>query len=250
MSPRWRTPSGEDEQGEEGEGDALSPPADEAERAEIAWLLAKASDPSAPAPSPQLAAEHAELEALLLSLPMGPTDDSWHEAVLKKALASSPAGPASPPWWRRRWLQWSIGGALAVAVALVLRIALPPKPSARATLALSSRTSEGARARGRETSAGGILIAEGKPRGPGELRVYRPNGRLLTKCPGGPGCTVASNGDLSIEITLDGVGEFRVILVSGLHGPLPEPADGSLNAYIDAALSAHAHIESDVMKAH
>jgi len=64
------------------------PPDDDA-RTESEWLLARELDPSTPAPSPEIAADYAELEDLLSSLPPCALDDSWQEHVLRAASALS-----------------------------------------------------------------------------------------------------------------------------------------------------------------
>ena len=61
-------------------------------QAEASWLLAREIDPGAPAPSPQIAADYAELEELLGSLPSGPCDASWHDDVLR-AVSDHGAAP-------------------------------------------------------------------------------------------------------------------------------------------------------------
>jgi hypothetical protein len=239
MSPRQRSDS------DIGEDPTDEPVADD-ERAEVEWLLAKAIDPNAPAPSPQLASEHAELEALLTSLPDGPEDESWHEAVLQKARASLASGSSAPAWWHRRWLQASIGGGLVAVAALALWILLPPKP---ATLEVTVQRMGNTRAGANEVSVGDLVLAKANPRGIGDLRVFRPDGQLFTKCPGGQGC-VAAHEHLSIQFTPDTVGAYRVILASGMNHPLTEPSDSSLNAYIESARAARADIDEHVIEAH
>jgi hypothetical protein len=62
-----------------------APFVDDEERAESAWLLARDDHPTASAPSPRIASDYAEIEALLHELPSGHRDDTWHAAVLAAA---------------------------------------------------------------------------------------------------------------------------------------------------------------------
>jgi hypothetical protein len=235
MSPRAKSPDVDDPTQAAFE--------DDDERAEAEWLLARERDPSAPAPSPQLAAEHEELQGLLATLPEAPRDDSWRDAILKQVRASLPKSPPAPPaWWRRRWLQWSMGGGLAaVAAAAVALLLLQAQPSAP-ELEFAFRDGPNVReaVRGQEqANVGQQLIVTARPRGIAELRVFRSNGEMIARCPGGPACTVAPPGELKIEVSIDGPGRYHVILVSGLRQLLPA---GNMNAYIDAALAVKAAI--------
>ena len=90
-----------------GDDDLVDAPfADDAERAEADWLLAREINPAARPPSAKIANEYAELEDLLGNLPEGPPDDSWHDAVSR--IASSSA-PSVRPWWRRAAARWATG---------------------------------------------------------------------------------------------------------------------------------------------
>jgi hypothetical protein len=238
MSPRPRIP-------DESDDPTRAPFADDAERAETDWLLARDRDPSAPAPSPQLAAGHAELENLLYTLPEGPPDDSWHDAVLKAALAPppSPAAPA-PAWWQRRWLQWSMGGAFATAVAFSAWLLLRRPPP---ELEVTTRSLVATRSGSKEVAVGDQLVVKARPRGTADLRVFRSNGEMIARFPGGPASRITSSGVLAIEIILDAPGRYQVILVAGLEQPLPV---GTMDAYIDAARAAKAHITVREIEAH
>jgi hypothetical protein len=207
---------------------------DDAERAESAWLLARERDPGAPAPSPKLARDHAELDDLLGDLPLGPPDESWHDEVLRRATSS-----VTPlrPWWRRPAVRWVTGGALAAAAAAVALLVLRPRPRAD-ELEIAIRRGELARGLG-EAAVGDRLIIRAHPRGPSELRVYRADGPLVARCPDGPGCTTKAQGEHAIDVELEAPVLYHVILVVGASAPL---SDGTMDAYLEAARAANARV--------
>ncbi len=220
------------------EGEDEDAPAADLEQ-ETQWLLAKEQDPSAPAPSAPLAAEHAELHALLTSLPEGAPDDAWQHAILKQ-LRAAPAAPA-PPWWRRSWIAWSLGGGLAAAATLAIwLLARPTRPELEITTV--SRLDK----RSQEVAVGDRLVVGARPSGSADLRVFRSSGELVARCPGGPACT-GSGSELHIELVLDAPGRYHVILTAGLNQPLPETG---MEAYIDAARAAGAHLTVREVEAH
>ncbi len=226
---------------------------DAVERAESAWLLAREHDPGAPAPSPAIAREYAELEDLLGDLPPGSSDESWQEEVSRLAMAS--AAPAPPPR-RRRVYRWALAGTLAAAAAVAAVVLLFPRPDPRAPageLEVVIHTGDAVRGdvgrlhwRGdglggdsTEAAVGDRLIVRARPRARGELRVYRAGGTLVARCPGGPGCTVSGDGGHSIEVRLEAPVPHHVILVVGMTGDLP---GATMEAYLDAARAANARI--------
>lgn len=215
---------------------------------EAQWLLAKERDPSAPAPSEQLATEHAELHALLTSLPEGAPDDAWQQAILRQVRSAPPAAPA-PPWWRRSWLSWTVGGGLAAAATLTLwLLARPARPELEVTTV--SRLDK----RSQEVAVGDRLVVDARPSGAADLRVFRSSGELVARCPSGPACT-SSGSELRIELILDAPGRYHVILAAGLKRPLPETGmgagtDARMDAYIDAARAADARITVREVEAH
>lgn len=209
---------------------------------EARWLMAREADPSAPAPSEQLAAEHAELHELLTSLPDATGDDGWQQTLLKQVRggAVSPAAPA-PPWWRRSWISWPLGGGLAAAATLAIwLLARPTRPELEITTV--SRLDK----RSQEVAVGDRLVVDARPSGTADLRVFRSSGELVARCPGGPACT-GSGSELRIELVLDAPGRYHVILTAGLNQPLPETG---MEAYIDAARAAGAHITVREVEAH
>lgn len=215
----------------------------EADRAEVEWLLAREQDPSRPAPSTALGAEHAELQAMLASLPDASSDDAWQAAVVRRMRSAPPAVIASPPpWWRRRWLQWGVGGGIAAAMALAIWLLSRPVPP-ELEVAVVSRIDR----RSGDVGVGDQLVVRARSHGSADLRVFGSSGELLARCPGGPACTVMSSGDLKIEVRLDAPGRYHVILASGLKQRLPE---SSMDTYIDAARATGAHIAVREIEAH
>jgi len=216
-------------------GDLVDAPfLDAAERAEAGWLLARARDPGAPAPSSAIAHDYAELEDLLGTLPVGPSDDSWQDEVLR--LASPPVSPSRP---RRRGhaYRWAIAGSLLAAAALAV-VVLGPRPRGD-ELEVAIRHGDLARGDSQEAVVGDRLRIRARPGGAGELRVYRAGATLVARCPGGPGCATPADGEHAIEVVLDAPVPYYVILVVGRTGDLP---DGSMDTYIDAARAANVRI--------
>lgn len=215
---------------------AHAPFLDEAERAEAAWLRARDHDPTAPAPSPAIARGHAELEDLLGELPPDASDERWQDEVSR--LAASSVAPARPPQ-RRRVYRWALGGTL-VAAAAVAAVVLRPRPRPRAgELEVAIRPGDPARGDSREAVVGDRLVIRARPRGAGDLRVYRADGALVARCPDGPGCTTPAHGEHAIDVRLDAPVQYHVILVDGLTGDLP---GRTMDAYLDAARAANARI--------
>lgn len=199
----------------------------DADQVEVEWLLARERDPGAPAPSPSIAADYAELEDLLGNVPLECPQDSWHDDVLRAASA------AAPPWWRSAGVRGVLAGAAIVAAAVwVLR---PEPPELEVTVHHLGTT----RSSPDETVVGDRLVVTARPREAGDLRVYGSDGTLAARCPNGPGCTPGSDGAQTIEITLDAPVLYRVILVDGASHASPYR---SMDEYLDAARAAHARI--------
>lgn len=210
---------------------------------EARWLMAREADPSAPAPSEQLAAEHAELHELLTSLPDATGDDGWQQTLLKQVRggAVSPAAPAAP-WWRRRWVAWGTGGVLVAAAALMLWLrSRPAGPELHITTIarLDKRTEE--------VAVGDVLVIRATPQGTTDLRVFRSSGELVARCPGGPACAAASPDELRIELVLDAPDRYQVILAVGLKQLLPA---SNLDTYVEAARAASASVMARQVEAH
>jgi hypothetical protein len=209
---------------------AEAPSLPDAMRAESEWLLARETDPSAPAPSPEIAADYAELEALLGSLPSGCTGERWQEEVLRAASALP-----SRPWWRTPVFKWVTTGALATAASVVVWRLLPRTPDLEVRFRHTSTT----RSTPGEHVIGDHLVITARPREAGDLRVYRSDGALVGRCPHGPGCKAGAHGVQTIDITLDAPVQYQVILVDGVSDA---PPDGSIDAYLAAARAANARV--------
>jgi len=208
---------------------------DDAARAESAWLLARENDPSAPPPSPEIAADYAELEDLLASLPSAPPDDHWKDQVLWAARALSPRQR-----WRTTIFSWILGGGLAAAAAAIVWMLLPHAPE----LAVAVRHLRKTRGRLGDVVVGDQLVVTVRPQTVGDLRVYRldrSEGALVARCPNGPGCTGGSHGEQTLELTLDAPVQYQVIFVDGATD---DPPDGTKDAYLEAARARKARIIS------
>jgi hypothetical protein len=207
---------------------------DDAERAESRWLLAREDDPSAPAPSSEIAGDYAEMEDLLGSLPSGSSDERWQEEVLRAASASA---MQSQPWWYTTIFRWVMGGTLATVATIAMWMRLPraPEPELEVEFHHTGTT----RSAPDEHVVGDQLVVTARPRGVGDLRVYRSDGMLVARCPGGPGCRVGSPGAQTIDITLDAPVQYRVILVDGVSDV---PPDAAMDVYMGAARAANARM--------
>lgn len=210
-------------------------------RAELEWLLARERDPAAPPPSPEVAAEYAELEDLLASLPSGDSDQSWQDEVFRAAaaLARSPR-----PWWRTTAFRWAMGGAIATAAAVAVWLLIPRAPALEIAVRHTSttRSADRAGAVGRasdEAVIGDQLVVTARPREAGDLRVYRSGRTLVARCPNDPRCRSGAHGELTIEIPLDAPVPYQVILVDGAN---IAPSEGAtdVNVYLEAARTANA----------
>ena len=212
-------------------GDAASV-IDDAVRAESDWLLAREHDPNAPPPSPEIARDYVEIEDLLGNLPLPPSDDRWHDDVLRAARARV---QPSRPWWRTAVFRWTTGVGATLAAAVVLLMVVRPPPE----LEVVTHHVDPTRGDDNEVVVGDHLVVTARPDGPADLRVYRSDGTLVARCPDGPGCRTRKPGELAIEATLDAPVQYHVILVVGMAGALP---DGSMDAYLDAAKAAGARV--------
>lgn len=207
---------------------------DDAERAESAWLFARERDPLAPAPSSKIANDYAVIEDLLGNLPPGVPDESWHEEVLRAAsFATSP----SRPWWRGTGSRWAMGGAFVTAAVVAVLLLIPRAPGTELEVTIVRGGST--RSDSKEAGVGDHLVVTARPRGAGDLRVFRSDGTLVARCPDGPACRASVHGDYTIEVTLDVPVHYQVILVIGMGNAFH---DGTMDAYLDAARLAQARI--------
>ena len=211
----------------------MSPFINDLDRAESEWLLAREVDPSAPAPSSEIAADYAEIEDLLATLSSGSYDESWHEDVLR---AISAATLPSQPWWRMTVSRWVMSGALAMAAAVIVWLLLPRGPELEVVVRHIGIT----RSAPGEVVVGDHLVVTARPHGAGDLRIYRSDdGKLVARCPNGPGCRGGSHGAQTIDIRLDAPVPYQVILVDGVTEALP---DGDMDGYLRAASAANADV--------
>ena len=210
---------------------------DEATRAESEWLLARERDPGAPAPSQEIASDYAEIEHLLRNLSLGPSEDSWHDEVLRAAAAT--AAPVRS-WWRSAAFRWLMGGGGAVlAAAVAVLVLIPRTPPKLEVLEVAIHHLDATRSDPKEAVVGDHLVVLARPPGAADLRVYRSGGTLVARCPSGPACRTLDQGVLSIDVRLDAPVQYQVILVVGTTGAFP---DGAMDAFLDAARAANASI--------
>lgn len=205
------------------------PSAEHSERAEAEWLLAREKNPAAPPPSAAVAREHEELETLLGSMPDGPSDQSWHDEVLKKAMAKPSeeeslgngqilplASPARRPWWKRAAALWATGGAAtAIAAAAVLTLTVFSQgPTGTGTsgdgLMIATITEGGVRGETERPAALEIESAKG------DLRIFRKASPTSTsyevaRCSAAGDRCKALGDKLAFRVTLEQPGLYQVV---------------------------------------
>ncbi len=204
------------------------------EAPESKWLRARDSDPTAPAPSPEIARDYAVITDLLASLPTGAPDLALQEEVLRTAS-------------RRKVFRWTLGGGLVTAAAGIAAavLLLPRTPAELQVEVFPDNTRgdshKGPRSEPREAAVGDHLVITARPRGQGDARVYGPGGKLVAKCPDGPSCTSAAQGQYTLDVLLDAPVRYRVILVVGRTDV---PIGATMDEYLDAARATNARIIS------
>jgi hypothetical protein len=210
-------------------GDLSLPDADE--RAEAAWLIERESNPGAPAPSPELAREYAEIEDLLYAMPPGLSDTSWQDDVLQKAMAT--AAPSRPTRRRAAWIA-AAGGFISVAAGAVLWL----RPAEAKDLDIAFQKVAVTRSDPKDHVVGDLLIVNARSRRGGDVRVYRDD-TLVAKCPnGGPECTTTPD-RYTIKLTLKAPGRYQVFFA-----PVSE-APESKDEFINAVTEAKIHMDTD-----
>jgi hypothetical protein len=208
---------------------------DNAMRAESEWLLAHDADPDAPAPYSGIANDYAYLEDLLATLPTDGPNDRWRDRVLN-AAASSVSRPRSR--LRGTAARWVTGGAFVAAAAVVAWTLIPRDPAAELEVAMWR--DPGARPRDSSKAiVGDHLVVRARPNEPGDLRVYRSDGKLVARCPDGPGCRPPTHGEYTIEVTFDTPARYHVFLVIGI---VDAPLGGTMDAFLEAVAAAKAHV--------
>ncbi|HVV82334.1 MAG TPA: hypothetical protein VHE35_04615 [Kofleriaceae bacterium] len=215
--------------------DELLAPADDEERAEGDWLLARDADPAAAPPSPELAREHEQLAELLATLPVGQDDDRWKDELLAAAHADD--AKRAPPPRRHRWPQLVAGAGVIAAGAIVLIVVTWPKP---AVTELDVRAERDHRVRGGvdEVAVGDHLIVRARPAADGELRVYEGDHHLLLRCPGAPGCAAGAH-RWKVDLVVTAPVVHHIVLAAGA---VPAAADAGFGDYVKAAHDAGVRI--------
>jgi hypothetical protein len=199
---------------------------DAAMRAESEWLIERDRNPGAPAPSPAIAREYAEIEDLLHAMPPGLSDPSWQDDVLREAAAS-----AAPTRRSRRRAAWLVAGGLVPAAAAAV---FWLRPAAAQNLTVEFQKVAVTRSDPNEHVVGDRLTVHARSRGAGDLRIYRDGGVLVAKCPNGGAVCTATTDHYTIELTFKVPGHYEVYFapISGA----PEPKDEFINAVIEAKL--------------
>ena len=155
----------------------------------------------------------------------------WEEATRARIVAAG----------RQRRLRagaWVVGVAAAAAIAV---FALRPRPHEIA-LALTVSVSRGTEPmRGTTPRPGDHLVihAELGGRDPDqvELRVYRGERELVSRCSSAPPC-VSAPGRLDADVVLPWPGRFRAVLLAGAAAPPPAGLDEDASRVIGAGGAA------------
>lgn len=201
-----------------------------AEDAESEWLRARSRDPGAAPPSPALVREHAQLEGMLGNLPARRVDESWHDDVLKAAMAHQRTT-------RRRWTAAILGAAAAVSVIWLWPAHQPRDPALNVWIRHPNGETLG------DARIGDHLMVRARLEADSDLRVYRESTELRARCPGGPFCSVSPDApdEKQIDLPLELPGVYDVLLVIGAGAISPE---ATMDDYLVAAHAAHARVES------
>ncbi len=222
--------------------DALLAPADDDERREGDWLVARDADPAAPPPSEEARRRHDELAELLATLPAGKDDERWQDAVLAAAHAADTAAGAPArragdrPAPRRRWLRLAtMAGALAAAAAAVVYVMSRPPDAPAAELQIAIHRVDAARSE--DVAVGDRLVIRARPHGPTELRVYQDQEPVL-RCPGLPGC---ADGAATWQVDLRLAAPVRHVVILA-YGPVTVGSGASLDEFVAAARAAGARL--------
>lgn len=169
---------------------------------------------------------------------------------LRREIGAAGAEDEPPPGWearvwqrierrrsRPRWA-WALAplGAAVLAATLFLVLRTPAAPSliqeivGGEAVVRAASAHPGDRLEVRVETAGFAHA---------ELRVYRNQGELLLRCPGGPSCERTRNG-ISASLVFPSAGEYQAVLVLD-DEPLPAPGKG-LDADTGAALDRGARV--------
>jgi hypothetical protein len=207
------------------------------------WLLARErSERSGLLLDPVRVAQYERLDALLAALPALDPPVGWEARVLAKL----PRDAFAP--WKQRWAPALAAGLVAMVGAgayFASRAGREPTdlPSARSPLSMMV-TPGGVANRGGTPAVGDTLEVKFELSEPGELRVYRADGPLVARCPGGAGCgeaTVDGRRVLTAKVPVAEVGTYRAVAFTGT---VPPPTGQGLNADLIAADRAGAALVS------
>lgn len=212
----------------------------DAERAEHDWLIARETDPDAPAPSAKAAAEYDHLEGMLRTLPEPALSDRWRDSLMQRARASKTNGPpvATGP---RRAVRWGIAATgLAAAATIVLVLRAPPDGPTAPYAIMSQGGKRGGDAPGvhwgaKRAHVGDHVRSEPLSSTRRATRLYRmgETRELLAACPGGRAC----GRDDQFKLMLDRPGRYIFFQVMNTTQSLAAAPD-DIEQFQEAAKAA------------
>jgi hypothetical protein len=188
---------------------------------ELSWLLARERGEPRPPPRPELAERYDRLISLIGQLPTEPVPETVQARTLRAIEAADAAAVAAR---RRRTLLVAAACIASAAALLLLVLRKPPRTAVAMAPSLAVEIRRSGTVRGDIASVGDILTVRGNLEGPGELRIYLDEDRLVIRCPGDPGCREERAGRaraILAELALQMPGEYRSYLLVG--APVPPP---------------------------
>lgn len=225
------------------------PFSNEEERAEFDWLVARETDPDAPAPTARTAAEYADLENWLGDIPSPPLDDAWHDQVLHRARDMSM--PSEPRHARGRWVAVGAGLAAAAVILMIMRPA-PDRPKTDALAESASFEITPQQTRG-DTGAARYVVGVHthvraavesrlvikRPLPAEDVRLYEGEA-LVARCPDSVPCHKDEAGE-RIDYVFAATGRYTLIVIGG-PGQNDLPTTLPLAELKSAAGRAHRHL--------
>lgn len=207
------------------------------------WLLARERGEDVSQVPAQTRARYAELDRMLEALPGQSPSPGWKQRVLERLDAPAESVPRVAPARRRRG--WVIAGAViaaaaAVAVIIAWRSGILRPPAT--DLIVTTETRRAGQLHRGDIGIGDTWIVRTEAHEPIELRVYGDASEPLARCPEGPGCTAAQDGDrrrLVLEVRLGAPGDARAVVFAGGRMPPPHNLEADLAEAQRVGIDAH-----------
>ncbi len=199
------------------------------------WLQARETGAELPVLDPARIAQYQRLDTMLATLPPLDPPLGWEARLLAKLPPDRQVRPWGP----------ALAAGLVALVGAGAYLAshrphattdLPPTRSALSLSVVAGAVTN----RGGAPAVGDTLEVKFVLTEPGELRVYREDGPLVVRCPGGQGCTAEAS-LISVKVPIAAAGTYRAVAMTGA---VPPPTGRGLSADLRAADAAGARLLS------